>query len=662
MTKKRVKASKSAPPSGPISRKVSNELVQIQKLVDEGRAGEALQAIARLAQRYPRDPDVFSLLFNAAAQASDDRSLLLAAERLVQLNPDDPTLLFNLAAAYLANEFAALALETHQKFLARWPGHSRSAEIRRTVAELEVALSPQTERDEIPSGRGVEIALLHERSQAALAQHRFSEARRLAESAIAEAPRFIAPLNNISLAYFLDGDTANAIAAARRVLAAEPDNFHALANLVHFLLLQGEPAEARAMADRLLAVQSDRPDIRVKKAEALSFLGDDVGVQTAFRAAQSVLKEGAMHPLLPHYAAVAEAHLGNEAEARRLWEAVLKRAPGLMPAQANLDDLRRPVSERSGVWAITLNNWLPEAFVRDLARIATDAERGRSSTSVERATRQFLAQHPQILVLAPILLARGDPGGRELALLLARTMRTPELLAALKEFIVGLAGTDQQRLQAAQVLADEGILPRGEMERLWLGGQFEATMLLSYEITTQPEPPLPGPLQHRFEKAVLLLHDGRPDEAEPLLRALAVELPDRPMILNNIANAHMQRGEKEAAEAIIRSIAERFPDYMFARCNMATIAVEHRDFDAAEEWLAPLRSRAKFHFSEFRALAGAHVNLEHARGRMESARSWLEMWAAADPDAPNLDYWRELLHSPAVSPRARGAVHRPRRH
>ncbi|HWQ35530.1 MAG TPA: hypothetical protein VNQ79_21975 [Blastocatellia bacterium] len=44
--------------------------------------------------------------------------------------------------------------------------------------------------------------------------------------------------------------------------------------------------------------------------------------------------------------------------------------------------------------------------------------------------------------------------------------------------------------------------------------------------------------------------------------------------------------------------------------------------------------RKKFHLSEFSALCNAQIEISLARKRHEAARSWLEMWKRADPDAP----------------------------
>jgi tetratricopeptide (TPR) repeat protein len=177
-----------------------------------------------------------------------------------------------------------------------------------------------------------------------------------------------------------------AIEKARRVLELEPSNFHALSNLSRFLLLTGRSAEARELADRLIAVESDSPDSWLKKAEALSYLGDDRGVLAAFEAAR---RRGELppqnEPLMYHLAAVAELRQGNADTARRHWQRVLQVSPAFDLARANLDDLRKPVRDRHAPWPFHLDSWIHRRVFEDLIPVVQahdrDDERARPSDS-----------------------------------------------------------------------------------------------------------------------------------------------------------------------------------------------------------------------------------------------------------------------------------------
>jgi tetratricopeptide (TPR) repeat protein len=112
-----------------------------------------------------------------------------------------------------------------------------------------------------------------------MAESKFSKVREAAEQLLAQAPDHIPTLNNLSLALFQEGASDEAVARGKRVPELDPDNCHALSNLTRFLLLTGHAAEAQGHAERLKSATKERVGLWVKKAEALSRLGDDEGVE-----------------------------------------------------------------------------------------------------------------------------------------------------------------------------------------------------------------------------------------------------------------------------------------------------------------------------------------------------------------------------------------------
>ena len=75
--------------------------------------------------------------------------------------------------------------------------------------------------------------------------------------------------------------------------------------------------------------------------------------------------------------------------------------------------------------------------------------------------------------------------------------------------------------------------------------------------------------------------------------------------------------------------------------------VAQQKIDEAAALLEPLLARRRFHHGEFGALAGAQIVVLLARGDQASARSWLEMWAAADSEHPEIAGWRRRLAASA---------------
>jgi hypothetical protein len=85
---------------------------------------------------------------------------------------------------------------------------------------------------------------------------------------------------------------------------------------------------------------------------------------------------------------------------------------------------------------------------------------------VERAARRYVHEHPDIAAVAPALLERGDPQGREFVVNLARLSKSPELMGLLKDFALSQDGPDKLRIEAAQLVREVGLLPAGPASQI----------------------------------------------------------------------------------------------------------------------------------------------------------------------------------------------------
>jgi tetratricopeptide (TPR) repeat protein len=606
----------------------ADELIRRKKLF------EARELLDSLDRRYPNRPEVLGLLVNVNYDLKDMVGYQRAAERLIRIQPNDPDLAIGLGGVYLSNMRPLLALRAFRSFLERFPGHPRAAEVRKTIADLEPGVEQLLSEGGLEGPDRYEIAELHEQLQSALGQGEFPQVRRLAEQLLKRKPDFAPALNNLAMAYLMEGKLAQAIATERRVLEFDPGNIHALANLVIYHCRLGRIDDARAWAEQLKQSGEPAADRALKVAEALSFLGDDEGVLETFQAAQREgdIDQDRSSALLFHLAAVATMRLGREAEARRYWQRALKLSPGLELARGNLDDMRRPVGERNAPWPFAFGNWVARQTIEDLGRQTAGKSNDQALAS---AIRRFLEKHPDIAALVPILLDRGDEQGRQIALMLAQTSRSPELLAALRDFALSQRGPDKLRHQAAQAADAAGLLP-DRKARMWVGGQWQDLLLLGFEVTGEPEGtlgPLAEPLMIRGMEA---LRNRNGLEAEQWLRQALEVAPESPSLLNNLAMALEQQGRREEAQALTREIHERYPDYLFARVALARTHMIAGDLDAAEELLKPMFMKRRLHFTEAAALFGAQVDLYTARGDIKAARTWLDMWADIEPDSPEV--------------------------
>lgn len=631
----------------PKAQTLAPALSEVATLINGRHWAEARTLLEELERRSPGQPDVLYALLELYRSRQDYARYQQTAERLRALVPDDAEVVTNLAGSYMLTVSPMLALRTFREFLQRWPEHPRAGQVRQTVADLEATMDRELAAMGLHGEQGHELGALHEEARLLLAQGDFAGARRREEQLLAAKADFLPALNNVSLTFAAEGDIERAMSAAQQVLRLAPDNFHALGNLTRYCCLLGRVAEASTWAARLKAVESTALDVWAKKAEALSYVGDDVGVLEAFHGAEQSghVQQHEGGAVLCHLAAVAELRLGNERIARRLWQQALKLAPGNELAGANLDDLRRPVAERHAPWPFPLGNWLAGTTVRDLL---TQVEGGvtrpghGNNDDVDRRTIHYMEEHPAVPALVPLLLDRGDPAGREFALRVARQLKTPAMLEALRDFALSQRGPDALRNQASATANEAGLFPPGPV-RMWLQGKWREVLLMDFEITPEPQGHHDPRVVELLAAAIVALRNNQVDRAEPLLQqALEIE-PDAPELWNNLAAVFSRRGQEDEAMAIVRRLHDQFPDYLFARTHLAREHIGNGRIDEAKALLEPLRSRKQFHVSEFAAYSQAQIELCLAQGQHDGARTWLKLWQDIDPDNPQILSWNLRL-------------------
>lgn len=594
----------------------------------------------------PGQPTVLRRLLEIYHAQRDFGPYCRTCRRLLDIEPDNPPLHVMLAEGYLATAQMASALRTFRRFLDRWPDDPFAEGARDMVARLERAVDEMLENVPFQEGEKLELAAMHEEMMACLGDGEHSRVVTVGERLLARAPRFIPAINNLSYSYFWTGRAEKAIALSRRVLELDPDNFHALANLARYLLLGGRRDEAQAACEQLREMRSAKPEIWTKKAETFSYFGDDQAVLDMLDEARRAGATKSKTPdvaVLYHLAAVADARQGRADRARRLWRDALAISPTMDLASENLADAKKPIAERHGPWAYTLDYWVRPETVRALAAAIEGPARRKDEESVTRAARAFAEKHPEMASLVPALLDRGGEDGRQFAWRFARLVETPEMVAALREFCLSDRGPDDLRIETANYLCRENVLPSGRT-RMWIGGRWGEIELLGFEITEEPTGPLHAPpVDDWAYDAMQALRCGDGKLAQSLLEKCLERVGDAPDLLNNLAVAYETQGRRDEATQLLRQIHERWPDYFFGRVGMAKLAIRAGDFERAEEYLAPLRHRRRLHMTEFAQMCSAHVAMFLGRREIRAARSWFEMWKQIDPDNPELKRFLPVL-------------------
>jgi tetratricopeptide (TPR) repeat protein len=628
------------------TKSLAPELQTAESLIIKQKWAEARNVLDELSRLYPDNSDILSHLVNCCYELKDFSGYERACEMLVKADPKNAGASYSLAGARYPNLRPILALQAFQNAVNHFPNHEKAADAREMISELEGKVDKLLTDMNLTRTDGWEIAVLHERAQAYLAHGELEKARKAEEELLILRPDFIFSYNNLSLISFTEGNLEQAIVYSQKALDVQPDNIHALSNLTRYWLLKGDIQQAETSCEKLKNSQAPGWDIWTKKAEALSFFGDDKGILRLYDLlkAKGELENASLTGFFPHFVAVAFARQGKLDEARKLWKQALNKTQASEIVQQNLDDLKKPVGERHAPWALPLSSWITKTMLDDLLAVLSNSKLTDEQQKAE-ASKNYFEKHPHLINLVPMLLDRGDPKGREFAIRLVNYVKTPELLTALRDFALGQRGTDKMRYQTAITLSEAGILPQNSVN-MWLQGKCQEVSLFKYELHDEPTVTHSRQVKEMAAKAVSLMKTQDANKAqtaeEIFKKALEIE-PNSPDLLNNLAGAYQVQGRTEEVYKLLEEISERFPDYVFSRVSLARLKISEDRLEEAEAILKPLMQRKRFHFSEFGNFCNAQIELLIAKKDKDGARAWLQMWQQLDSENPELMRWQFKL-------------------
>ena len=624
-------------------RRLVEGTLQAYNLLENGKTAEALVILKELDQVYPNTTEVLTNLVNAYYDLKDLHQYEHAIRRLARLDPRNPDIGYGLAGAYMVNGRTALALRAFQEALRRWPAHPKAKDAGKHLPLLQAALREQVADLHLSEDQAFDLVLQNDELRYSLAHAEYRQARQAAEKLLRSFPDFVPALNNLALIFAVEGEFEPAMRTSLHVLAIAPENIHALSNLARLHFLGGRLAEAGQYAGRLKSSQADAADRWTKIAEALSFLEDDAGVLALYARAKAAGESESpnVDEIFYHLLAVAAFHQGQEKDAQHYWRKALKINPQFEWALQNVADLNKPAEERSGVWAFPLESWLLARVVSDLSGQLEKLKHAAKKSDVQGIlARYFEEKHPEVIFLAPHLVARSDANSRSFVVRTAALSAHPALVSAAKDFVFGRRGSFQERFEAAQMLSEADLLPSGPVQ-MWSGGELRAVMLLNMQISPEPEASTyPKKVQILAEEAYQALHDQEGRRAQALLQQALALWPDDPSLINNLAMALDMQGQSEPASRMIRELHARVPDYFFGVIAIASLEVIEGNLEHVHALLNGLTQRKKLHTSEFTALCRAHIQVWLAESNREAARTWIEMWEKVDPENPDLIFYR----------------------
>lgn len=650
---KREKQRKKTAVSRRPSKNLTIPLAEAMALYEKGEFAAARQQLLGLIKQHPRSKSILLALLEVSESMQDWRTYAYYAEQLLPLErgEDRADTLNNLIYAHIQLIYPALAWHFAKELTTKHPDFELAVQAQSLLTGLEPKLLEEAEGfvdTAVSPNETLNLMVQHDRVRFHTESGHPEAAISAAKAFLEKAPDTIPVLNNLSLSQFITGDTIQATATAEKVLAQDPDNFHALSNLVRYCVLTAQFDQAEEYGRHLELVTSDKLDLETKQAEAFAYLGDDNKVQAAYE--RAIAKNDRVDALLLHLAAAAAYRLGNEKSAWRLWHKALKQMPSLTMAQSSLADQHLPNGERHVPWYWPFSYWFPQDIVQLLDKHLGENVQHKSARAIEQGMKALLAERPFLPQLFPHMLEFGDRIAREFVVNFIRGVKTPELLQVLYDFARSPYGSDSLRLEAIQFISQNypEMLPENREVPIWIKGQPSDMFMMGFEITDEPQPVpgIPEEILQKHEQAADFIYEDKLKEAEQLLLEIIAAEPDFYTAYNQLALIYEKQGRKQEARALVEETHARFPDYLFARVTMARILTQEKRLEEARELLKPVLKLPKLHISEFRVLARAEMDLALADNQVEGARSWLEMWRQMEEDNPELLQWQMRIDGP----------------
>ncbi len=620
-------------------REIRNALLEAHELMDDGCFDEAEEILTTERQRHRNSPELLESLADLYQRTKDHRLLEDVAVQLARLQPHDPEAQLLKAQSSMFCGRVAAALVGYRLFLEKWPQHKYASKARSAIEVLEPEVAKRLPTFDLAESE-LEFLVMHDQMLQKLMASDFEGAIASAKELLAAKPHMVSARNNLVVALFQVGQMQEAINVVRETLEIYPDNRFAEATLGRVLFLTGQFEEAHDVARHISDSPSDQQDAAAMQAEFLGLMGYDDQLLKLVEHAECIPDKATQCcGILNHYKAFALKRLGRDDEAVNCWEQSLKDYPHLTPARQNLSELKSG-KDCHAPWPDAFGKWMPTRAMDGFVNFLKADESHQKARMTEALNRW-----PHIRKLIPALLDRGDRGGREFAVTIAKGVGSEEMLDALETFATSNRGPDEMRSSAIAYLRDHGRVNEGSVP-FWSQGAWTEIVVNSTEIHTDTKIHENPRVVELTNRGLLAMRREDGETAEKIFRECIELDPNFPTAIHNLAAALLLKpGKEPATEAkqILQNLFARFPDYFFARTSLAQLAILDGRIDEAQELIKPLMSLTRQHVSEAMALADVNAGIAIARNQLQSARASLGMMKQLDDDDSRVEQLERRL-------------------
>ncbi|MCF7985421.1 MAG: tetratricopeptide repeat protein, partial [Thiohalocapsa sp.] len=584
-----------------------SQLKSVERLLEEGRYGEAVGRLERLVARFPDHGGLRRLLVEAHEQAGSPQAAAVTAFAWAQRRPNSlPAQQTLLDLAIMAGQLL-LADRVAERVRALGEPTRGFPLDEQTVAglllQMDGSRSPRADEERF------EIGKLH------IDGFDFEAAAHWLEGLPQTPAR-----NNRALALFHAVRIEEALAAFEEAWRNDAQNLFALGWCVRLRLFVGDREGARAGGEQLGAGIARRVDDALSQVDALLLLQQDQTAWNAFeRARAAAWFDADASPsgaALRHFGACAAARLGKTEKARSVWESAEALQPDLEQAVRNLDRLAPSTGESRYPEIFDLHQCLPLLWLERLK--AEPAMMDESLTALGASDDYLYALYlggSQMLRMAAgmLLQSRVEAGDSGAAERLRDLARMP-------------VGSEEERFGLLRFLEEQSPLSGGQPGELWNHGSVRPVQMIKTEIYREPQDSeLPEDLEHLFGEASALFGEQRYEQAEQQLRLVLERAPDHRVALGNLAAVCDSLGRRDEARLLLHRLVDKHPDYLFGRCNLVRSLILAGELDEAARLLPRMEDYERLHVEDLFALMGSVAMLQSARGDEAAARAVLDM-------------------------------------
>jgi len=593
--------------------------------------------------------NALSLWLEINHRSRNIKSYARIAIQLAELAPNDPDRLLCAGGGCFARGMLASAMVYFSKYLSIVSSGGMIDAILEQMPTIRDSLSKVAVGEDLDDKSNLQRLAWTEQTLMWLGIGRFKEVLSLTQRHLDRFPNDMRARNNRAEALFQSGRWEDSLAELERAIGADPSNIYSLACSCRIHFLRGMTAQSDAEAKRLETMVPRYPSDLTKAAEAFAFRGDDQRVIAQFDRlnAQGWEKDSPKDSaLLYHFAAVASARSGDFELAKKRWKGSLQFFSSFDLAKENLEDLSKPLAERSGCFYFANNYWFDAVLIKEISNligIFGEADFSDHASTIAKENEKVQAlfrKHPHLETLIPAILDRSDLVGQMTAVELGCRLDSNVVRESLASFLRSARGSDSLRYNTAIKLKRRGLLPAIE-QTLIICGKPTRVKIFDFKISDEPNvaPSRMPEVERLAEQGFHALHDENARLAETKLRRATELEPDAPDLWNNLAMALLMQGRSKESDAICETVSQRWPDYFFGRSGYANRLVHSGQYEKAFEILDELQHRESFHRTEFVALCKSFIYYFTACKEQPSARRWLELLKEVmpgDPDIPRM--------------------------